>query len=497
MSVSKKIITFMESDHEAPARAAGGVYTGSFHMSNGCSALMVDNGDADMLIVSDGFGFSGEPFTADGKAWVLAPLTHENAQQLRKIFPFTAPVPVLKKPRTVGVGDRLGIATPGHIRALKEYDAYPVFAQQSIRELTLTGRTFDDVLDCATFAVFRCNYTRGFGADGDHLKTADEVATAIACGYTMITLDCSEHIRNDVQSMTDEQALAAYRPDPALEEKYIGKVFSVGGHVIGYDRMSFVRMSLVYNDAIAFAASIYHQFFAGREDALDFEVSIDETATPTEPAQHFYVASELFARGVVPATVAPRFCGEFQKGIDYIGDLARFEAEFRVHAAIARHFGYKISVHSGSDKFSVFETVGRETNGHFHVKTAGTNWLEAMKIIAAHEPALYREVHQYALDVAFAQARQYYHVTTSLGNIPPLASLSDAALPGLFDNNDARQLIHITYGLILNAKDDGGKPLFRERLYRAWRAYADEYAAGLEQHIGRHLRLLYAGMEQN
>lgn len=489
----QKIIQFIEADFDLNAGQLCGVYESSLQNKDGCRAFMLNGGAQDYIVAADGYGFTGTAFAAGGEKWRLAPTDHENAQALRRNFPFTAPVSVLKKPRSIGLGDRLGIAGPGHIRALEQYDAYPVFAQQSIRELTLTNRTFEAVLDCASWAVFREGYTRGFGADGDHLKTAEEVKYAISCGYTMITLDCSEYIRNDVLNMTAEQVSAEYKADPALEKTYLGKTFSVEGLDITFEPDAFRRMCLIYNDAISFAASIYRQFFAGSDDALDFEVSIDETATPTDPAQHFYVASELIAKGVRPATIAPRFCGEFQKGIDYIGDLAQFEKEFVEHAAIAKHFGYKISVHSGSDKFSVFRLVGKYTEGNFHLKTAGTSWLEAMAVIAEHEPALYREIHQYALDHAFAEARKYYHVTTNLSNIPALSTLTDAQLPELLQNNDARQLIHITYGLILSEKNSDGSDRFCTRLYTAWRNHAQEYAQRLDCHISKHLALLYQG----
>jgi len=468
-----------------------GVYPRSVNHVFGAMAFMYRTDDADWLVASKELGFKGEDFPARGMAWTLAPLTHENAVLLRRIFPFTAPVSVLKKPRTLGMGDRLGLATPGHIRVFEKYDAYPIFAQQSIRELTLTGRTFEDVLDCASWAVFREGYKKGFGADGDHLKTAKEVKYAIDCGYTMITLDCSEHIRNDVTAMSLEQVNAEYSADPDLEAKYLNKTFDVNGCKISFDEESFKKTCLIYNEAIDFAVSIYNEFFAGKENALDFEISIDETATPTDPEQHFYVASELIARGVKPATVAPRFCGEFQKGIDYIGDIAQFEKEFAVHAAIAKHFGYKISVHSGSDKFSVFRIVGKYTEGNFHVKTAGTNWLEAMAVIAEHEPMLYREIHDYARRFAFEKARAYYHVTTNIGNIPHLPLLRDHQMIEMFSNNDARQMIHITYGLILTEKNEDGSFRFRDRLFAAWRKYDKEYADRLEKHIGKHLALLY------
>ncbi len=460
------------------------VYPRSEHRLNHGTVCMVRREDADYLQVSGANpGFSGE--LSDGA--FLAPLTHENAEVLRAVFPFTAPKPVLRERRTFGVGDRLGIATPGHLRVFEATDALPVLAQQSIRELNLTKRTFADVLDCASFAVFREDFQRGFGADGDHLKTDEEVEYALACGYTMITLDCSEHIRNDVVEWTDEAVDAAYCPRADWEALYCDKTFAVEDQHVSFSRRDFRRACLIYGDALDHAARIYETHL--RAKTVDFEISIDETTTPTTPAQHYFVASELLRRGVRFATIAPRFCGEFQKGIDYIGDLNQFEAELRVHAAIARSLGYKLSIHSGSDKFSVFPLIGRLTRGNFHVKTAGTNWLEAMRVVAMTEPALYREVHAFALR-SFEEAKRYYHVTTDLAKIPALDTLTNAELPNLFEQNDARQLIHITYGLILNAADEHGANLWKQRLYRCWREHDGLYYDRLEAHIGRHLALL-------
>lgn len=423
---------------------------------------------------------------ADGKDFLLVgeerrPLDHAAAQYLRERFPWTAPVPVLRRDRTCGVGDRLGIACPGHLRAFEQYDATPVLAQQSIRELNLTGRTYSDVLDCVTFAVFREDFQRGFGADGDHLKQAQEVEYALGLGYSMITLDCSEHIHGD-------GGVADVSPEMAA--LYLGKTFDVSeGISIRYTERELGEIVHIYGDALDFAQRIYDRFFRDGKANADFEISIDETATPTTPAQHYFVAAELARRDIKPATVAPRFCGEFQKGIDYIGDLDQFDRELAVHAAIARRFGYKLSVHSGSDKFSVFPSVGRHTRGVFHIKTAGTNWLEAMKIVAEKDPALYRQVHAFAL-ASFDEARKYYHVTTNLANIPALDTLADEELPSLFKNNDARQLIHITYGLILGHGD------FSRRLYALWDREAEAYAQAVCAHIGRHLQLLQVPLRQ-
>ena len=454
--------------------------------------FMVAAEDRDYLVADPTLGFKGETVKADGKDWTLAPLTHENAEKMRAFYPWTAPSRVLDRDKTMGVGDRLGIATDGHLRVFKKFtEITPILAQQSIRELNLTNRTFADVIDSASFAVFRCGYTTGWGADGDHVKTASEVSYALDSGCTMITLDCSEQIDNSIEGMSKDEVFAKYQPVKELEDIYMNKSFDVGeGVTITFDEELYKRTVLIYSEAIKHAVTIYFDYILkdGAQRA-DFEVSIDETMTPTLPAQHFFVANELTRKGVRVSTVAPRFCGEFQKGIDYIGDLKQFAAEMKIHAAISRHFGYKISIHSGSDKFSIFPSAGKETQGRFHLKTAGTNWLEAVKLVAMKDPALYREVHKYAL-TAFKAATAYYHVTTDLNRIPDIDTLTDAQLPGLFGNNDSRQLIHITYGLILNEKNADGSFRFKDRLYGLWRTYREEYAQLLFNHIGHHAQAI-------
>jgi len=454
--------------------------------------FMVDGGDRDYIVSDPSLGFKGgEVVCAKCKETkILSPLDHESAECLRKHFPWTAPSRVLDRDKTMGVGDRLGIAGDGHLRVFFRYpEITPILAQQSIRELTLTNRTFADVLDSATFAVFRCGYKTGWGADGDHVKTAEEVEYALKSGFTMITLDCSEHIHDKVNDMDSSEIDKLYesKKDKELEEIYFDKSFDIGeGITLRFDLNLFRKTVLIYKEAIDHAVRIWTTLI--NKDGVqvaDFEISIDETLSSTLPEQHFFVANELARHGVRCSTVAPRFCGEFQKGVDYRGDLAQYEKEMKIHAAIARKFGYKISIHSGSDKFSIFKVSGRETAGRFHLKTAGTNWLEAMKLVAIKDPTLYREVHGYALE-AFAEASKYYHVSTNLNNIPDLSTLKDSALPDLFKNDDSRQLIHITYGLILNKKNSDGSYTFKDRLYKLWREEREEYYKLLDNHIGRH-----------
>ncbi|MDO4269510.1 MAG: tagaturonate epimerase family protein [Eubacteriales bacterium] len=430
--------------------------------------------------------FDGVKKTDGNTVFYECGLSHANAQVLRELFPFCAPQKVLTRPCTIGTGDRLGIAAAGQIGAIRKYAAAPVLAQQSMRELTLTGRTFQSVMDDVTFSVFREGYTGGYGADGDHLKTMEEIGEALACGYTMITLDLSEQIHDPAETRAPVCE--------ELRECYLDRSFRLDdGYEIRFSEDELQTAVTIYGEAIDYAEQVARKFFSEADGQADLEISIDETSVPTTPQQHFFVANELRRRKVRFATIAPRFTGEFQKGIDYIGDINRFEQEMKIHAAIARTQGYKLSVHSGSDKFSIFPIVGKHTNGVFHLKTSGTSWLEAMKLAALQAPELYRQIHKYALTV-FEQAKANYHVSAKTEAIPDVERVPDELLPRLFEDDNARQLIHITYGYILR------HPVFGPMLRALWKKEQRRYDELVEYHITRHLEGLsvpYTGEEND
>ncbi|MCK9253421.1 MAG: tagaturonate epimerase family protein, partial [Clostridiales bacterium] len=172
--------------------------------------------------------FHGEDVNIGGGMARVCPTDLANCRCLRELFPFTRPVSHKGRKVTIGLGDRLGLASPGHLRTIRGLDVFPVLAQQSIRELNLTGRNYDDVLAAASWAVFQEGYEAGFGADGDHLKTEQEVRMALECGVTMITLDCSEQIANDVPGLSDDVIAQRYLQIPdderaALEQAWLDR----------------------------------------------------------------------------------------------------------------------------------------------------------------------------------------------------------------------------------------------------------------------------------
>ncbi|MBQ0125256.1 MAG: hypothetical protein KBS59_02910, partial [Clostridiales bacterium] len=116
MAVSENIVSFISHGLASADMKKFGIYEKSLHKKDGLCAFVANVGEKDVIVADEALGFTGEAFSADGKTWTVAEQNHGNAVKLRELFPFTAPVSVLKKPRTAGVGDRLGIATTGHIR---------------------------------------------------------------------------------------------------------------------------------------------------------------------------------------------------------------------------------------------------------------------------------------------------------------------------------------------------------------------------------------------
>jgi hypothetical protein len=240
----------------------------------------------------------------------------------------------------------------------------------------------------------------------------------------------------------------------------------------------------MYGKALDFAAEVDRHLRKRRGEQYDLEISIDETTTPTLPAHHLFIAAELHRRGVAVTSMAPRFVGEFQKGIDYIGDLGEFEKQFAVHCAIARaRGGYKISVHSGSDKFSVYPAVGRHTDMRLHLKTAGTSWLQAVRVISRANPPLFRRMLARAIS-CFPEATKLYHVAADPSAIPSAAGVPDGELEKYLDPKDSRQLLHITYGGLL---DDPG---IRADFFETLGANEELHYATVQEHMERHVRLL-------
>jgi hypothetical protein len=434
-------------------------------------------------------GFAGRDV---GQGVLLCPCSAEHAMALRARLPWLRPTP-LGRQTSFGFGDRMGSATAGHIQAMRSTGADatigPIYAQQSVRENTRTGRTPQQVLDDAMWGIFQEGWRAPWGADADHVKEIADLAPFVAAGYTFYTIDPSDYVDNAAQ--TDESETlrdkVAHLPwgqlgttYEALRERYCAAPFALDGLTLQFSEQVLLRALAKYGRAIAhtaaIAAALTAQVQGGR---YDLEVSVDETDTPTSIYEHFLIANELHARGIPVASVAPRFVGKFQKGVDYMGDVELFETELAKHAAIMNHFGsYKLSIHTGSDKFSIYPIIARHAHGHVHVKTAGTSYLEALRLVAEYDPALFRSMLDHAR-AHFEHDRKTYFLDAQLGKVPAGADIPDADLPDLLNQFDARQVLHVAFGSILDAYGDPLRSLIA--------AHEDAFRAGLERHFTRHL----------
>ncbi len=447
------------------------------------------------LIASVGNGgIAGEKVgELNGKPIIVGPTDHANALVIRKSLPWTSPR-CLGLIKSVGLGDRLGLATPGHIRAVAGSGLGVFLAQQSIREMSRTQRTPDGVMDSATWGVLQEGFKQGFGSDADHLQTFEDIDRTVKAGFTMFTIDPGAYVDNDADSepsnvLAEKVAaigLSEMETDTAdLTGRYIGKTFNMDGGEITFDEEILLRAAAKYGKAVVHVAKMFRHLKSVAGGPVEVEISVDETETPTTPAEHFFFATELKRLGVEWVALAPRFVGRFEKGVDYIGDLDAFAASFAEHVAVAKALGpYKISIHSGSDKFSIYPIIADLAGRYVHVKTAGTSYLEALRAIAATDPDLFGEILDFARE-RYETDKATYHVSADVTKVPPADSLKNEQLPGLLDDFDARQVLHVTFGSVLTA-DDGEQ--FGARIRAALKADEEAHYAVLEKHLGRHVK---------
>lgn len=266
----------------------------------------------------------------------------------------------------------------------------------------------------------------------------------------------------------------------ALVAEYCAAPIVLDGVTLQFDEAVLLRALVKYSRALSHTLTItaeIRQQLGG--SPFDLEMSVDETDTPTSAAEHYFIAHELLRRDVPVVSLAPRFVGKFQKGVDYMGDLAEFEAELAKHAAIMHHFdAYKLSIHTGSDKFSIYGLINRYANGRVHVKTAGTSYLEALRVISSTDPALFRKILNLGHE-RFTTDRKTYYIDCRPENVPTNDRLTDAELPALLDDFDTRQLLHVTFGSALD--------VYCRAIQTGLLAREAGYEAALTAHFRRHL----------
>lgn len=421
----------------------------------------------------------------------------ENRKAIQNIFPFTVSV-CLGVQDSFGLGDRIGLANAGHIRSVIGSRFKPILAQQSIRELTRTQRRPEEVMDAAVWAVLQEGYKDGFGSDADHLKTPADIDLMLDAGFTMFTFDPGEHVDNEADHYDEEKLfkIVSALPwgelndaFPSAERRYVKKQIVIANKfTLDVTTMDFLRAYAKYGNAIAHIKKMYdHIASKCAADKFEIEISVDETESVTSIFEHFFFANELNRLGVKYVSLAPRFIGDFEKGIDYKGDLNIFKTEYEKHLAITKHFGsYKISLHSGSDKFSVYKVIGSLHDAFTHVKTAGTSYLEALKVSAITDSSLFREILDYCTGL-YENEKKSYHVSGDINKVKKASEYSDAELVNLFDSNDVRQVLHVTFGKVLTDKNAAGNYIFKDRLLECLKSNEDTHYELIIKHFHKHI----------
>ena len=283
-----------------------------------------------------------------------------------------------------GVGDRFAQQAKAQLRACmlaaeQGAEVIPVW-NKSHREHTTIGSEPGSVRVAADTAVRELGWRKPYHVDADHIRL--ETVDGFLASSDFYTVDVADAIGRPA-------APAAVTAFADRHAELIGRL-----QIPGIDRpfetarADVERCAAKYLHAVQEAGKIYRHIAAAKgEGQFITEVSMDETDQPQTPPELLVILAAMADERIPLQTIAPKFTGRFNKGVDYVGDVAQFEKEFNEDLAViafaVRKYGLpknlKLSVHSGSDKFSIYAPIRRAIarfDAGLHIKTAGTNWLE-------------------------------------------------------------------------------------------------------------------------
>ncbi len=405
-----------------------------------------------------------------------------------------------------GIGDRFGRQGNAQLGALisaKEagIDIIPVW-NKSNREHGIVGTSPQDVRREADESVRSLGWTGEYFVDADHINLSNVDPYIEYSDF--FTIDVAEYI--SVPAGLDHKNLFLEN-----HKKYIGELRIPGiakTYRITEEGLSGIADKYLF--ATQKAAEIYRHI-AGKkgEDRFIPEVSMDEVAEPQSPVELFFILSALGKEKLPLQTIAPKFTGRFNKGVDYQGELGQFAREFEEDLLVIdfaiREFGLpqnlKLSVHSGSDKFSIYPVIGRlikQYDKGIHIKTAGTTWLEEVIGLAAaggEALALAKKIYRNAFEKQEALCAPYAAVIDIRPEALPLPDIVEGwsssrfadtlrHVPGQPDYNpDFRQLIHVGYKVAAELGDE---------YYRNLEKNAEIIGQNVAQNIfERHIKRLF------
>ncbi|MCC6125900.1 MAG: hypothetical protein IT426_13120 [Pirellulales bacterium] len=412
---------------------------------------------------------------------------------------------------SLGIGDRFahqGVAQlEGLLEARRRGVAIAPVWNKSNREHAIIGSRPADVRQEADSAVRACGWNAPYFVDADHINAKTVDAFLESCDF--FTLDVAEQIGVDPGA----EAIANFA---AKHRSLVGRLEIPGiEHPLEITEASIAAAARKFLAAVQDAGRIHRRIAAVKgADAAVIEVSMDETDQPQTPAEFLVILAAVADEAIPAQTLAPRFTGRFNKGVDYVGNVDQFDKEFREDLAViayaVKKFGLpdnlKLSVHSGSDKFSLYPRIHRalkDFDAGVHLKTAGTTWLEELiGLAAAGGDGL-----DIAKGVYFAALEHIDELCAPYASVIDIdrAALPSAATVGKWDsaafaaalrhdqscgayNPSLRQLIHVGYKVAA---------VMGKRFTDALEKHSAVIAAGVTENIyKRHVRPLFFGDEK-
>jgi tagaturonate epimerase len=333
---------------------------------------------------------------------------------------------------SIGLGDRFGYEGAAQLRAVQKAETrgvriVPVW-NKSNREHSIIGTSPEDTRHEADEAVKTCKWTGSYYVDADHvgLATVDRFLNS----SNFFTIDVADYIGKMAKAANVEAFLSAM-------SRFVGTLHIPQMHApIPVTDELLTNIAHKYLFAVEEAGKVYRHI-AERKGAGSFvtEVSVDEANNPQTPAELLFILAAIAREAIPVQTIAPKFTGSFLKGIDYVGNIQLFTKEFEDNLAVlafaVKTFSLppnlKLSIHSGSDKFSLYPIMHRamrKFDAGLHLKTAGTTWLEEVIGLAQSEGAglaLAKEIYGLALPRYDEMCKPYL----------PVISIEKEKLPSL------------------------------------------------------------------
>ncbi|HZK03127.1 MAG TPA: tagaturonate epimerase family protein [Bacteroidaceae bacterium] len=379
---------------------------------------------------------------------------------------------------SIGIGDRFSHQGEAQLQALINgskklgYNFVPVW-NKSNREHEIVGSSPNETRIEADSSVKALKYNKQYFVDADHINMSN--VDKFIDSSDFFTIDVADYIGKEC----DKKSLHEYINK---NSKYIGKLQLPGiEHPFDISRSLLEQIGNRYLYAAAQAGKIYNHIVSKKgENNFITEVSMDEVDNPQTPIELFFILSALSIYGVPAQTIAPKFSGRFNKGVEYVGNIEQFAIEFEQDLLVIdfaiKEFGLpnnlKLSIHSGSDKFVIYPIIGnliRKYNKGIHVKTAGTTWLEEIIGLALSDNKsleLVKKIYSIAFDRIEELCEPYKTVIDidrdKLPSVTDIMKMSGDIFARTLrhDQSDPkynphfRQLIHVSYKIAAELKEE-------------------------------------------